>query len=445
MNYRFQSTRLPLLIFALTVALLTAVCFNDGVAQTLTSYDRDAGREMLKMIKLDLQKHYYDPGFHGIDLDERFQQADERIKKAKSNSEIFGIIAQALLDFEDSHLIFIPPPRASKVEYGWQMQAIGDDCFVVAVKPGSDAEAKGLKPGDLIKSIDGFEAHRGVAWKMQYFYYVLRPKPGMRLVVQSPGAQPRQLEVIAKIQPGKKVIDLTRGSAIPWLLSDAENEARLERNRFAEKDDLIIWKMAGFNIYDEQEVDAMMDRVKKHQSLILDLRGNGGGYVIMLKRLLANFFDRDVKVGDLKYRKEVKAEFAKTRGKDNFKGKVVVLIDSGSGSAAELFARIMQLEKRGVVLGDRSAGAVMQSVQFSHDLGLETITFYGASVTNADILMTDGRSLEHTGVTPDELILPTAVDLAAQRDPVMTRAAELVGFKLDPATAGTLFPLEWRK
>jgi C-terminal processing protease CtpA/Prc len=165
----------------------------------------------------------------------------------------------------------------------------------------------------------------------------------------------------------------------------------------------------------------------------------------MLKRLLGHFFDHDVKVGDMKYRKEVKPEFAKTRGKDNFKGQVVVLIDSGSASAAEMFARIIQLEKRGTVIGDRSAGAVMQSLQYGHQLGMETVNFYGASITNADIVMTDGKSLEHVGVTPDELLLPTGAALAAKQDPVLAHAVELLGFKLDPEKAGSLFPIEWRK
>jgi carboxyl-terminal processing protease len=428
--------------------IATTILVSCGLAgstlgqSSLTSYDREAGREMLKIIRLDIEKYYYDPSFRGIDLKERFGQADERIKNAKSNGEIFGVIAQALLDFDDSHLFFLPPPRAAKVEYGWQMQAIGDKCYVVAVKPGSDAEAKGLRRGDLILSIDGFTPTREVLWKIQYYYYTLRPKAGMRLVVQSPEGAPRQMDVLAKIQQGKK--QLTSGD-IPNLEIEAENEARLNRDRFYEKDNVLIWKMPGFDIYDEQELVNIMERVKKHQALVLDLRGNGGGLIIMLKRLIGYFFEQDIKMSEMKYRKEVKTEMAESKGNGGFKGKLVVMIDSRSASASEIFSRVIQLEKRGIVVGDRSAGAVMQSRRHGHEVGLETVTFYGASITNADVIMKDGKSLEHVGVMPDELLLPTGADLAANRDPVLSHAAALAGLKLDPDAAGKLFPIEWRK
>ena len=140
---------------------------------------------------------------------------------------------------------------------------------------------------------------------------------------------------------------------------------------------------------------------------------------------------------------------AKTRKEKVFGGRLVVLVDGDSASAAEIFARLMQLEKRGTVIGDRTSGKVMRSQYYSHffePMGgyvlISPFTLYGASITTADVIMSDGQSLEHIGVMPDELLLPTGADLAARRDPILSRAARLLGAELDPKKAGTLFPRE---
>jgi hypothetical protein len=70
---------------------------------------------------------------------------------------------------------------------------------------------------------------------------------------------------------------------------------------------------------------------------------------------------------------------------------------------------------------------------------------YTVSITDADIIMADGKSLEHLGVTPDEMRVPTPADLAAKRDPVLAYAASLLGLVITPEKAGAFFPIEWRK
>jgi carboxyl-terminal processing protease len=447
MNYRHfrHPLRAALALVAASLYLLAAGGFHLAQAQNINQ-DRLRGRAMLQAIKSDIQKDYYDPTFHGIDLDKSFAEADERVKAAKNAGEMLAIIGQLLMSFNDSHLFFRPPRVVASVQHGWEMEMIGDKGYIIAVQPGSDAEAKGLRPGDRVLTIEGYRFTRADLWKIEYVLYLLSPRPQINLTVERNG-QVRQLTVAAKVRSGKLITDLEAGMASDRysLIREWETERDLNAHRIRELgNDCVIWKMPAFSI-GISDLEDLMGKVRKRKALILDLRGNGGGSEETLLRLLGYFFDHDVKVGEARTRKNSKPLIAKSHGDHVFDGKLAVLVDSRSGSAAEVFARVIQLEKRGVVIGDKTAGAVMRAQDFDHEFGADLVIGYGASVTVADLTMADGKSLEHVGVTPDELLLPTALDLANERDPVMARAAELVGLKIAPELAGKMFPVQWRR
>ncbi|HJQ35590.1 MAG TPA: S41 family peptidase [Thermoanaerobaculia bacterium] len=427
----------------LRLGLTTALLFAAVASGQVTNSDRFRGHTMVRSIRDEIRKFYYDPNFRGVDLDARFAAADKQVDAATSNSQIFAIIAQALLEFDDSHLFFLPPARAARVDYGWTYQAIGDKVYVTAVKPKSDAAAKGLKPGDQLLDLDGFNPTRAEAWKLRYLYHALRPRQAVQVVVQNPEGKQFKFDVAAAVTQGKTRVDMTSDNDFWSAVREQENERDLRSHRYTEVGDAFIWKMPQFDL-DDHLVHEMIRKANKYKSLILDLRGNGGGSAETLQRLAGALLG-DVKLGDLRKRKDEKPLNAKASASTKFSGPLVVLIDSESASSSEVLARVVQLEKRGTVIGDRSSGSVMESRFTTLQVGADTIVRYGLSVTDADLIMNDGKSLEHTGVTPDELLLPTAADLAAGRDPVLARAAKLVSVDLDPQKAGTLFPVEWRK
>lgn len=432
----FIAIRVPALA---AICLLLFLCTPRPVfAQSVSKEDRERGQKMLKVVREDIKDKYYDATFRGMDLDARFKQAAEKIEQAASVGQINGIIAQVLIDLNDSHTFFIPPPWAFEVEYGWEMQAIGDKCYVVSVDRNSDAAAQGLRPGDEVYSVDGIWPTRENLWKFKYMYHTLRPKTRMQVVVQKPDGAQRQLEIAAAVKPGKTKLSL-REFVINELIEEIGDVNSYPRYVEVDKD-LIVWKIPEFDL-SERAVDELMKKVKGRKSLILDLRGNPGGYVIALQRLVGYFFDKEVKIADLKRRKETKELKAKPRDKDRrFTGKLVVLVDSESGSAAEVFARLVQLEKRGTVIGDRTSGKVMRSRVYQHETGpLNKLVFFALSITDSDLIMSDGKSLEGTGVVPDEVLLPTPMDMATRRDPVMSRAALLAGTTIEPESAA-FFP-----
>jgi C-terminal processing protease CtpA/Prc len=164
-----------------------------------------------------------------------------------------------------------------------------------------------------------------------------------------------------------------------------------------------------------------------------------------LQDLISGLFDHDVVVG-MAHKRDTVETLRTGHARTPYKGRVLILIDGRSASAAELLARVVQLEHRGQVIGDRSAGAVMTSYGLPHIAGtLQRHVPFGVSVSIEDIVMADGFSLEKRGVVPDETVLPSASDLAAGRDPALARAAAMAGAKLTPEAAGKLFPQEWQK
>jgi carboxyl-terminal processing protease len=385
-------------------------------AQTkISKFEHDEVMQMLITISEDVKKHYFDKNLRGVDWGANVKNFESRIDNAASLNRRLSEVAAALDVLNDSHTFFLPPPRPYKHTYGWIISMIGQKCFVLQVKPGSDAESKGVRPGDEVLTINGFAPARENLWKMNYVYNVLRPQPGLHVALQTPEGEHKELDIVASMRELPKVRDFT-GNGIWDYFREIENNTHESRMRWKATDDGVMILMFPSFVYMQSQVDDVMKQVNKNKSLIIDLRGNGGGSVETLREFVSNFFDHEVKIADRQMRGDGKPEMAKPHSKDAFAGKLFVLVDGRSASASEILARVVQLEKRGTVLGDQSEGAVMESVRFNYHIGFETRTFYGASITEADLIMTDGKSLEKVGVTPDELLLVSAKDLAAGRD-----------------------------
>jgi C-terminal processing protease CtpA/Prc len=412
--------------------------------QKLDSVDLFRAEGMLRDAHENVKKYYYDPQYHGVDIDALYRDYDSKIKNATALSQAFSLIASYLDALHDSHTFFIPPQRPYRLDYGFRLQMYGNNCFISRVRPGTDAQSK-VHPGDQVLGYNNYAVSRSAFWQMDYYFNDLAPQQVSALDLRDPSDSERKITVDAKIRELKKRIDMT-GQDGGYDLWDEylqqQNFDHVSRQRWVDVGDVMVWKMPEFDMEDHT-VDHIFADARKHQTLILDLRGNHGGAVVTLRRMLGNTFDHDVKIGDLVSRKETKPDTAKTRGRDAFSGKLIVLVDSVSASAAELFPRVIQLEHRGTVIGDQTAGAVMGARGYEGSQGADVKVFYRFSITAFDMVMKDGKSLEHTGVTPDEIVIPTAKDLASGSDPVLAHALELAGQKVGPMAAGKMFPFEW--
>lgn len=415
--------------------LAQSISIDTVEAPASIKVNRERGLNMLDEIKYLIKERYYDKNYRNINLEDKFKTAAERIKKLNYNWQIFRVIAQVVLDFNDSHTRFYPPSRANQVEYGFTMQIIGNKCFVVDVKKGSDAEAKGLKVGDIIIGIGNFATSRENLWKIEYLLYELDPQEKLKLFISDSDLKRREIEIQATFKS----------------IKEREKEAEKRRKEKRENPykcqvinaEIIACKLYTFSV-DKKYVDKMMREVGTYKNLILDLRGNGGGYVSTEEHLTGYFFDRNVKIATFVTRDKTKERTAKSQKEKAYKGELVVLIDSNSASASEVFARVIQLEKRGKIVGDVSAGAVMTSnfITMANSRGVpgfETLSLFAMNITVADLIMSDGNRLENIGVMPDYPIGPTGKALLNKTDPILAYAAEMFGAKITDEDAGKFY------
>ena len=433
--------------FTRCLSLITAVGFlaTPGRSQHVDRVERERAQLMLQDVASDVRKYYYDPKLHDVDWEAKVNNAKERIAKATTPEAMILEIAAVLEPLEDSHTNFVPPHDPIRQDYGWRYQMIGSRCYITHVRPKSDAESKGLKPGDEVLSLNGFIPTRESLSKMEYLFYVLMPRSSLRLDLKDQSGQVRRVDVMAKVRQSKAVMDLgdLTGRDAWRLRMEFEDQTRLVRPQYKELGkELMILKLAAFSPSGSDAL-RMIDKAREHDWLIVDLRGNSGGALSTLHELLGSVFESDVKIANRVTREMNEQVLAKGSHHKAFSGRLIVLVDSRSASASELFARVIQIEKRGIILGDRTFGSVMEALYYGHRTGTAPFFLYGTSVSTAELVMSDGKSLEHTGVTPDETILPTIADLANDRDPVMARAAQIAGVALSPEDAAKFFAYEW--
>jgi C-terminal processing protease CtpA/Prc len=434
-----QKACIAILLFVLAPGSLS------WAQQKATNVDRGEARGMLHVLADTVEKYYYDPTLHGVDMKARYAEAEQKIDQMTMANEAYGILAWFLDGLGDSHTGFEPPPFNYSVRNGWEKGFIGEKCYITAVEPHSDAEAKGIKRGDEILAIEGFRPTRQSIARMDYAFSVLAPRREMHLKVASPDGKVRDVVVKGHVENYPQ----TRGVLVGGT-DQAQRYHRREDSLVSVEprhvdfgDTLLIWKLAEFNLT-EIGVDELIGQARKHKALILDLRENPGGAVKTLEGILGGVFEHGVHVGDLVKREGKKPFDVKGRGDGAFTGKLIVLVNASSGSASEIFARVVQLEKRGEVIGDHTAGLVREAKSHVFQEGQSLLYWYGAQITEGDLLMKDGQSLERVGVQPDLLLVPSQADFAAGRDLVLADAAQLTGVSLTPEKAGALFPPIWR-
>ncbi len=220
---------------------------------------------------------------------------------------------------------------------GISFNILYDTLYVISPISGGPSEKIGIRAGDRIIEIDG-ENIAGVGLTNSDVFSKLRGKKGT------------EVDVSILRRDNKKLLNYTiTRDKIPIYSIDAsymidDETGYIKINRFAS------------TTLDEFEQATQKLKEQNVKNLILDLQGNGGGYLDMAVKLADEFLEEDKLIVYTDGINSSRREYKATEKGSFEKGKVVVLLDEGSASASEIVAGALQDWDRAVIIGRRSFG-----------------------------------------------------------------------------------------
>lgn len=418
-----RNIRTYLLLYAAVLVLPAS-----AHAQTRKGAEIAQAKRALSSAYDAVKRGYFDAAFRGLNIDSLHDVAREDLSRAKSTQQRYRAIARFLEAFDDSHTWFVARDRIGLWDYHIGYRFYGESAFITKVDLGSQAESAGVRRGDEIVQFAGKALTRENHYKVISDFVAADSIPPLQLTVKGLDGGLSTLILTADTMEIRRM----RGSNFRRLYAQALDSSRLATSHLQVSiaDSVFVWRLPHFAMVDRGLGD-VTKRARQHPVLIMDLRGNPGGSIETLTKLLGHFVDRELVVGDLHLR-TARERFTAKPNKDRINSRMFVLTDSETGSAAEVFARLLQLQRKATLIGDRTAGAVMASQYFPSDEDM------GAYVTVSDFVLYNGERLENVGVTPDIPAIETGRHIAAGGDPVLSLALLRAGIRMAPAVAGQL-------
>ncbi len=311
---------------------------------------------------------------------------EDYVEDVKEKEVLFGAI-RGMLSTLDPHSIFLPPDvyRELKIDTEGRFGGVGleitlKDNLLTVVTPieGSPAARAGIHEGDRILRIDGVptkELELGEAVRK------MRGPRGSRvhlLLVREGSKEPFDITLTR---------DIIRIKSIRWEVPE-EGYGYVRVNSFQEDTAVEL----------ERALESLQKKTKgDFKGLILDLRNNPGGLLDEAVDMANLFLNSGTIVTTVSRDKEIDKRVASKEGTEPTYP-IVVLVNGGTASAAEIVAGALQDHKRAVLLGTQTFGK--GSVQTIFDLGDGA----GLKLTVAKYYTPKGRSIQAEGVSPDIIV-----------------------------------------
>lgn len=346
-------------------------------------------------------------------INEKYPGAD----KISNQDKVYGAISGLMSSLEDPYSTFFNPEEAKSFEdqiagnftgVGMEVGLKDDILTVIAPLKDTPAYRAGIKSGDKILKINDIVTSDITVDKA---VKLIRGEKGTEIVltILHPGEQKSQEIKVVRDTINIPTLDTekrTDGIFVIKLYSFSANSASLFRDALREF------------------------ALAKTDKLLLDLRGNPGGYLDSAVYISSWFLPAGKIIVTEDYGGDKTPEIFRSKGfellrnkNENVLGdslKFVILIDGGSASASEIVAGAMQDQKKAILVGDESygKGSVQEVVKMTGDTIIK--------ITIAKWLTPNGNTIAEKGLTPDYLVKYIKDKKDATKDNQLDRAVQLL-------------------
>ncbi|HWG29864.1 MAG TPA: carboxy terminal-processing peptidase [Steroidobacteraceae bacterium] len=360
-------------------------------------------------------------------LTKRYDRILKRLDQITSE-DVFENLMNAYARTFDPHSSYFSPHNSEeyRIQMSLNYEGIGasleqvDDYVTIqkVIEGGPAAVAGTLNPKDRITGVaqgkDG-SVTDVVGWRLDDVVQLIRGKAGttVRLQVLPAGAAPGSAEKMLPFVRNK--VTLENQAAHKELKSVVRNGRTLKIGVITVPGFYqdIAAQSAGDQNYRSttRDVLRLVNELKAQNidGLVLDLRGDGGGYLPEATALTGLFIDHGpvVQLKDTTGRLEVLDDPEPAAAYD---GPLAVLVDRFSASASEIFAGAIQDYHRGLILGQRTFGKGTVQNLVPLDRWSQRPTSGQLTVTIGKFYRVTGESTQHHGVEPD-VTLPSLIDM----------------------------------
>jgi len=360
--------------------------------------------------------------YRGARIDELLNLIDRDYLKPINTDSLLDVVMDGLLRELDPHSVYLSGADAEEAtgELEGILEGIGiefriyrDTAVVMELIEGGPAQSAGLQRGDRIYRIDK-NTYTGPLLSTDALVNALRGPKGTTVELTVRRASRHQKQTLRLKR------DRMQQSSVSSALMLESDIAYIRLERFSE------------DAYPEMRHQLEQLLHKGMRKLVLDLRGNPGGYMQSAQGIADEFLAGDAVIVRTENREGLQREYRATQNGFFEVGAMAVLLDEESASASEVLAGALQDHERATVVGRRSfgKGLVQEEVALSDGSKVR--------LTHLRYFTPSGRSLQRSYEQGDQAYYEEAV-----RNRLDTGGVELGGIRPDVFVPDTLSPEEW--